>query len=199
MNYLAHAWLSFNKETVLAGNMTSDFIKGKKQYDYPLPIQHGIRLHRFIDEFTDNHAAIKEMKAFFRPAYGLYAGALVDIVCDHFLATDKNEFSSVNELLHFSTNTYQLLEKQMDLLPGHFQQMFVYMKQYDWLSNYRYDWAIKKSFTGLVRRSTYMKEADTAYAIFLEHKEAMRPHYDLFFPLLKKYSLNKLQQLENTD
>lgn len=84
MNYLAHAYLSFNDEPTLVGNMISDYIKGKKKFDYSLPIQQGIQLHRFIDEFTDFHVATKEAKQFFKPSVGLYAGAFVDVVYDHF-------------------------------------------------------------------------------------------------------------------
>jgi acyl carrier protein phosphodiesterase len=35
MNYLAHACLSFGRPDILVGNMISDHIKGKKQFDYP--------------------------------------------------------------------------------------------------------------------------------------------------------------------
>ena len=90
MNYLAHAYLSFDDPEVLAGNMISDFVKGKKKFDYPFRIQQGIMLHRLIDDFTDNHPATKEAKEFFRPDYRLYSGAFVDVVYDHFLAIDEN-------------------------------------------------------------------------------------------------------------
>ena len=53
MNYLAHAYLSFNDQEILTGNMISDFVKGKKKFDYPSRIQAGINLHRLIDNFTD--------------------------------------------------------------------------------------------------------------------------------------------------
>ena len=92
MNYLAHAWLSFGQRDILVGNMISDFVKGKKRFDYSEPVQKGITLHRAIDTFTDEHEATKEAKKFFKPVVGLYAGAFMDIVYDHFLATDENEF-----------------------------------------------------------------------------------------------------------
>ncbi|HEY8657933.1 MAG TPA: hypothetical protein VIL78_02790, partial [Hanamia sp.] len=86
MNYLAHAFLSFNNADILTGNMISDFVKGKAKFDYPGEIQKGIHLHRLIDSFTDSHEVTARAKKFFRPQYRLYSGAFVDIVYDHFLA-----------------------------------------------------------------------------------------------------------------
>jgi len=85
MNYLAHAYLSFGRPGLLAGNMISDFVKGKKKFDYPAEIQNGIALHRFIDSFTDSHSATKEAKVIFRPAYRIYSGAFIDVVYYLFL------------------------------------------------------------------------------------------------------------------
>src|SRR5450432_1241794 len=109
MNYLAHAYLYFNKPEILTGNMISDFVKGKKKFDYSPGIQKGIVLHREIDNFTDTHPATREAKEIFRPHYRLYAGAFIDVVYDHFLATDKNEFTAEGLLL-FSENTYKRME-----------------------------------------------------------------------------------------
>ena len=36
MNFLAHAFLSFNDPDILTGNMISDFVKGKQKFDFPL-------------------------------------------------------------------------------------------------------------------------------------------------------------------
>jgi len=72
--------------------MISDFVKGKQKLDYPLAIQQGITLHRAIDSFTDSHAVTRQAKSFFKEAYGLYAGPLVDVVYDHFLANDPLRF-----------------------------------------------------------------------------------------------------------
>src|SRR5215471_10788786 len=93
MNYLAHAYLSFQQPAILVGNMISDFVKGKKKFDFDDEIQKGIHLHRLIDEFTDEHAVTKEAKQVFKPYVGLYAGAFIDVAYDHFLANDENEFS----------------------------------------------------------------------------------------------------------
>lgn len=195
MNYLAHAYLSFQLPEILVGNMISDYIKGKKQFEYPLPIQKGIKLHRAIDQFTDTHEATQQLKLFFRPQYRLYAGAFADVVYDHFLANDNAAFSSETELKEFTNTTYGILEANTSFFPAPFQKMFPYMKEYDWLYNYRYKWAIEKSFNGLVRRAAYLTESKIAFEVFNEHYEAMQVCYTNFFPSLKKYTEHQLSEL----
>ncbi|MEO6541855.1 MAG: ACP phosphodiesterase [Ferruginibacter sp.] len=198
MNYLAHAYLSFNRPEILAGNMISDHIKGKKQFDYPLPIQKGIRLHRAIDNYTDTHAATQELKSYFRPQYRLYSGAFADVVYDHFLANDIHEFNTEHELKTFAATTYEMLEPYAGLFPLPFQKMFPYMKEYDWLYNYRYTWAIEKSFGGLVKRAAYLTESKIAFEIFNTHYAAMSVCYAAFFPDLKKFTAGHLDELLGT-
>ena len=197
MNYLAHAYLSFNQPEILVGNMISDFIKGKKQFDYPDIVQKGIQLHRAIDTFTDAHAITAELKSFFRPQYRLYSGAFVDVVYDHFLANDTNQFATAALLKDFAANTYRLLEINTLLFPPPFQKMFPYMKTHGWLYNYRLVEMIEKSFEGLVRRATYLKESKIAFGIFTRHYDAMQDGYNNFFPDLKNFTTHQFQQLLN--
>lgn len=199
MNYLAHAYLSFNQPHLLSGNMISDFIKGKKQFDFDPPIQQGIKLHRAIDHFTDTHPLVKEMKLPFKEKYGLYAGAFTDIVCDYFLANDTHEFSTHEQLAAFANETYGSLEDQLHLLPETFQRIFVYMKQYNWLYNYRQATSIQKSFAGIVNRAKYMNDSITAYHIFTENIGYFQPLYNEFFPLLKSHALLTIENLRKND
>ena len=197
MNYLAHARLSFDHPEILVGNMISDFVKGKKQFDYPVMVQKGIRLHRAIDAFTDAHPVTRELRSFFRPNYRLYSGAFADVVYDHFLANDVNEFATENTLKEFTANTYRLLEGNFPLFPAPFQKMFPYMKTYDWLYNYRYTTGIEKSFVGLARRAAYITESKTAFDIFTREYEAMRSCYSAFFLEIKNFTILQFQQLLN--
>ena len=96
VNYLAHAYLSFGIPDVVVGNLISDFIKGKKQLEYPDSIRKGITLHRAIDTFTDTHPVTRHAKSYFRAVYGLYSGALVDVAYDHFLANDPGVFPTTD-------------------------------------------------------------------------------------------------------
>src|SRR5258708_34374465 len=192
MNYLAHAYLSFNEPEILIGNMISDFVKGKQKFTYSPGIQKGIELNREIDKFTDDHPATKAAKLFFKPAYRLYSGAFIDVVYDHFLATDTSEFILITDLEKFASNVYQTLENNFLLLPPVFQKIFPYMKNQNWLSNYQYREGIEKAFWGLVNRAAYMDEYTTAFSIFNKKYYELKKYYEVFFPELKKFAAQKL-------
>jgi acyl carrier protein phosphodiesterase len=198
MNYLAHAYLSFRNEDVLTGNMISDYIKGKKQYEYPKAILAGITLHRAIDEYTDTHDATRKLKEYFRPAYRLYSGAFGDVVYDYFLANDRQQFSSPESLRSFTQETYSSLEQNKSFFPEQFARMFPYMQSDDWLYNYQFDEGIGKSFGGVARRAKYIEETYTAFNIFLTHKKQMQLCYDEFFPAAKSFAAYKMEQLLNS-
>jgi len=195
MNYLAHAYLSFGRPGILVGNMISDHVKGKKKYDYPEQIQQGIAVHREIDRFTDTHPATKEAKEIFRPAYRLYAGSLMDVIYDHFLALDENEFAD-ESLKAFTINTYAMLDQFTDHFPEKFSRMYPYMKTQNWLYNYRYRQGIENSLAGVVRRAKYLEESDTAYLLFNEHYNKLKDLYQLFFPDLKNMTITFLKQFD---
>lgn len=193
MNYLAHAFLSFDDPEILVGNMISDYVKGKKQYDHPETIQKGIRLHRLIDTFTDNHSSTKTAKELLKPAVGAYAGAFIDVVYDHFLAIDKNIYSE-EEWLHFTERTYQSLYKYEAHLPERFANMLPYMSSQNWLYNYRFPWGIEKSFEGVARRAVYLSHNDMAFRLFETHYDSFQEAYDNFFPDVKKLALDFLYE-----
>jgi acyl carrier protein phosphodiesterase len=197
MNYLAHAYLSFNEPEILAGNMISDFVKGKNKFDYSLTIQQGIALHRAIDQFTDFHPVTQEAKSYFKKDYRLYSGAFVDVVFDHFLANDKNEFFNDKELDSFCQSTYHNLQNNSSVFPEKFLQMLPYMKKQNWLFHYGSREGIEKSFGGLVRRAVYLSESAIAFSIFNNYYQELEKCYQLFFPEIKKFSAQYVSELNN--
>jgi acyl carrier protein phosphodiesterase len=195
MNYLAHAYLSFNEPEILVGNMISDFVKGNKKFDYSSGIQKGIQLHRAIDQFTDDHPSTKAAKLYFKPAYRLYAGAFVDVVYDHFLANDINEFHSADSLADFAIQVYYILQSNFFHLPQRFQNLLPYMKSQNWLFNYQYRYGIEKSFGGLVKRAIYLHESATAFAVFNDKYDELKKCYNEFFHDQKEFSSLQLRNL----
>lgn len=196
MNFLAHAFLSFEDEGFLTGNMISDFVKGKKKFDYPVAIQKGIQLHRMIDEFTDFHPVTSKAKKLFSPHYRLYSGPFVDIVYDHFLALDDQLFLKNNGLKNFTQKTYKALNNNASYFPQKFEKMFPYMQSQDWLYEYGFKEGIRKSFGGLVYRAVYLNEYEMAFTIFNENYSQLSEFYSQFFPELKEFAFAKMQELK---
>ena len=194
MNFLAHAYLSFNRADILVGNMISDFVKGRKKLEYPKGIQQGITLHRDIDTFTDNHPATKEARQFLKSAVGLYSGAFVDVSYDHFLANDINEFTEASLFKH-AADTYKVLAAYYHLLPAQFQSMLPYMQSQNWLYNYRTITGTKNSFGGVVRRASYLYSSTEVFDLFEKHYYSIEMCYKAFFPDLKEFSISQLHQL----
>jgi len=194
MNYLAHAYLSFNQPAVLAGNLISDFVKGKKQLLYPEEVRKGIMLHRAIDSFTDEHAATREAKNIFKPHYRLYSAAFIDVSYDHFLANDWQQFTD-DSLSQFSQQVYNSLEDYREVFPEPFRLMYPYMKQQNWLYNYRNRLGIERSFAGVVRRSAHLTDSDTAFKLFEDNYHRLQQYYADFFPALQQYAYSTLQKM----
>lgn len=198
MNFLAHAYLSFNHPTILAGNMISDFVKGSAKFSFSEDIQKGIALHRSIDEFTDNHSAIKEAKQIFRPAYRLYSSPIVDVLLDHYLANDETIFTE-ETLQQFSQTVYTSLEKNSFQLPPNFVGVLFYMKTQNWLFNYRSKPGIERSLKGLVRRASYLSESDTAFRLFLQHYDYLNECYAAFFKDVYSFARQRFEELISTN
>jgi acyl carrier protein phosphodiesterase len=194
MNYLGHAYLSFNSPQILVGNMISDFVKGKEQFMFSGNIQKGIALHRAIDEFTDHHPATQKAMEIFRPYYRLYSAPIMDILFDHFLANDQTFFNEAS-LKEFTQNTYRHLEINSVHLPARFLQVFTYMKTEDWLYNYKYAEGMRKSLYGLVRRANFIKESDTAYKLFLKNHSYLNACYQEFGSDVKQFAKQKFEEL----
>ena len=195
MNFLAHAHLSFHHSELLVGNMISDFVKGKKKFDYAEGIQQGIALHRQIDSFTDEHVATKEAIALLKPAAGRYAGAFVDVAYDHFLANDTNEFTETT-LQQMAEETYDVLDSFQPLLPEKFQRMLPYMRQQNWLYNYSKLSGAKSSFGGVARRAVYFDDFENVFELFQYNYDALQKCYAQFFPDIIKFSFQQIELLK---
>src|SRR5688572_9113390 len=138
----------------MIGNFIADFVKGNKKNDYPDKIRTGIELHRRIDDFTDHHPYTGLSKDRLRPKYGKYAGVIVDIFYDHFLARNFKEYSTV-DLKAYSENTYRVLNKHWDVLPEGVHYFLPFMIERNWLLHYATIEGIERALTGLSNRVSF--------------------------------------------
>jgi len=187
MNFLAHAYLSFHDPSLVIGNMIADFVKGKQLQLYGKEVQRGIQIHRAIDSFTDQHPLTKEARELFRPSIGLYGSVFIDIVYDHFLATDTTRFTE-EQLAQFAQTVYGYIEHTNSELPLVFKEVFHYMRTQNWLFHYRTKEGIYRSFNGITRRAQYLDvPATVPFAVFEHHYAELEAYYTRFFPQLEAH------------
>jgi len=135
MNYLAHLYLSPPDEDAWLGSLLGDFVKGTIGERYAPPVAAAIRLHRRIDSFTDAHAAVQRSRSRISRARRRYAGIMIDMFYDHFLARSWEEFHD-EPLAAFSARVYALLERRRGELPERLQTVAAHMAANDWFGSY---------------------------------------------------------------
>ena len=193
MNFLAHLYLSGEDPKIKTGNFIGDFVKGGNLSDRFEPaIVKGIRLHRKIDEFTDNHLVVLESKKRLRPKYKHYSPVIVDVFYDHFLAVNWTDFSEVS-LTDFALNAYHIIEQYRAIVPEQVNQMMPYMISGNWLVSYAQVDGIHRALSGMSRRTPYESKMDEASHDLRLYYEQFQEEFRLFFPQLRAHVVQWLQ------
>jgi len=136
MNFLAHALLAGSDHELRVGGLMGDFIKGPLPGSLPSSVAAGVALHRRIDGFADAHSAFRRSCSRVGPQRRRYAGVMVDMFYDHFLANHWAKFSD-EPLDAFVATSYRLLSEHDHLLSDRHREMATAMRTNDWLSSYR--------------------------------------------------------------
>ncbi len=186
MNFLAHLYLAKNPQGQI-GNFIADAIKGKQYRHLPLKIQKGIIHHRAIDTYTDQHPIVRRSKQRLNPKYRHFKGVIIDIFYDHFLAKNWHQYSSIS-LEKFSQEHYQLLENNFDILPIKTQHLLPYMKEQNWLYNYRSVKGISQILWGMNKRTKGISQMDLAQEDLKNNYLEFEEDFTQFFKELMQYS-----------
>lgn len=181
MNFLAHLFLSGKEEDVIIGNFVADSVKGNFANRFPEGMERGIRLHREIDSFTDQHPVFRASKARLSPKYRMYSGVIVDLYYDHFLARYWDEYSDEN-LRELVSKTYFLLVRKFHLLPPRSKMILPFMITQNWLVGYRDLHVLKKVFHGMSRRTNHESGMEHAVNDLETHYELYENEFRSFFP-----------------
>ncbi|KAB1070343.1 acyl carrier protein phosphodiesterase [Tamlana sp. s12] len=196
MNYLAHIYLSGENELVTIGNFIADGVKGKKYMQFPKEIQTGILLHRHIDTFTDAHPTVRLSTKRLHKKYGHYSGVIVDILYDHFLAKNWQQYSDT-PLIEYTENFYNALEAHYDILPLNIQKLLPYMLTDNWLLSYASIEGISRVLDGMNRRTKNRSGMNEAVFELQEYYNEFEAEFSSFFDELIRSSKQKLDALNS--
>jgi acyl carrier protein phosphodiesterase len=194
MNFLAHIYLSGDNDLIKIGNFMADGIRGKHFENYPLDIQKGIKLHRFIDTYTDAHLVFRESTKRLHKNYHHYAGVIVDVFYDHFLAKNWSNYSS-ETLVDFTENFYQSLRDNYDFLSERTKGMMPYMIEYNWLVSYQTVEGISRILTQMDGRTKNESKMRFSPNELIEYYTEFEQEFTSFFEDVKIQSQQKLASL----
>lgn len=170
----------------MVGNYIADGVKGDPYKRLPREIALGVKMHRAIDHFMDNHYVTAVGKQRLYPAYGKYAAVIIDIYYDHLLARNWAEYSNI-PLGDFSQHCYNVLSKYQEVFPEKSKRFYFYMVREDILSRYAYMDGIQQALSGMAQRTRFksnMEKATQELKLYLKEYEA---EFNVFFPEIINY------------
>ena len=184
MNFLGHLLVSGNAPLTIVGNFMADAVKGRDLSGWSAGLQTGIRMHRHIDSYTDDHELTLRGRERLRAHCGKYAGVALDVFYDHAIASRWKDLS--DEPLHdFAERMYALLEAHAPLMPERTRRMLPFMVEQDWLTSYAQVSGIARALKGLSMRVPAGKSLLGAEAVLIEHHEEFVEECMLFLPQLQ--------------
>lgn len=197
MNYLAHVFLSGRAPEQMVGGLLGDFAKGSIGERYTPGIRAGIHLHRAIDRYTDAHAIPRASRALVEPGRRRFAGILVDVFYDHFLARHWARFCAT-PLTDYTTQVYAALQRHRAIFPGRLQRILPYMSGDDWLGSYGEIEAVDAALNGIARRFRRFPRARALAGAVTELERnyfSLETHFLAFFPQLVQHARARRAEL----
>jgi len=186
LNYLAHSFLSFQNTDLIIGNFIADSIQGNRFDGLTEGIIKGIKLHRKIDVFTDSHPIFLTSKHRFSKDFDKYSGVLMDIIYDHYLAKNFEQYSSLS-LQNHADGIYDILKNNYDFLPEHAKRFYGYMTERNILFHYSSIEGIQTVLTHLSNRIRNRFELQLAIPILEANYQEIEEEFFIFFKDLQAF------------
>ena len=190
MNFLAHLYLSGNNEEIIVGNFIGDYVKGREYIFYSDEIQKGIMLHRYIDTFTDSHPVTKQSRQRVQYEYHKYAGIIIDIFYDYFLACEWKSFHYM-ELDVYIQSIFEILKKHYYEFPLGIKNWFPNFLKNNWLLSYSSIEGIENILHRMSSRTSLPENTRYAIEILRQDEEALRKEFYEFFDSIRAHILQE--------
>ena len=194
MNFLAHIFLSGDDEMIKIGNFMADNIHGRKPEEFPPLIKKGIYLHRAIDTYTDSHPVFRQSTKRLHPVYHHYAGVIVDIFYDHFLAKNWSRYHE-QPLEAYVADFYRSLQDNYETLSEGTKRITPYMIEHNWLLSYATTSGIGRILTQMDNRTKNKSGMKQSINELNEFYSEFEDEFTLFFESLRAFAKNKLTEL----
>lgn len=186
MNYLAHTYLSPGDPYPLMGNIWGDLLRPKDFPSLHPDLLEGVKLHRIIDAYTDQHGGVNKMLDIMRPYQGKYAPVVVDVLMDHMLSKYWNKFST-KSIETFCKEKYQLVNSHLYLIPERLHPRINRMVGHRWLESCKNKERMQETFLMLSRRASFENNIPNAMQPYEIHEAVMDEMFLSFFEDLRQH------------
>ena len=188
MNWLAHLRLAPDEPLLLLGNLCGDFVRGVDVEALHPELQRGITMHRAIDRFVDAHPVVRAARQRFAPPFRRFAGVLVDVYCDHFLARDWERHGGGGSLRAFLAIVHDELRTHHERLPAALQRVAPRFTADGWLEGYGSIEGIERVLALMARRLARPTPLAVAAAPLREHYDAFAADFAALWPELVAFA-----------
>lgn len=198
MNYLAHIQLAHVSHTSMLGNFLGDFVKGSNLAHLPAALQHGVRLHRAIDTFTDQHDIVRHLKQQFPADIRRMSGVAIDIYFDHLLANSWELYS--RQKMPAVLNDFYVEIAQCDVsLGANFTRVKEGLVKYRWLHEYTHKESVERAFYQIEKRlNDRIKFASASIDYIGSVEKELLTAFMEFYPLLTQHCHTRHSDLRQT-
>jgi acyl carrier protein phosphodiesterase len=187
LNHLAHLFLAPDSELHRVGSLLGDFARGLDSKTLPPAIHEGLRHHRAVDAFTDQHPDVLASKRLFSSQRRRFAGVALDILYDHYLLRNWHRFSSV-AVDDFIDQVYAELQDHREAMPERMQTVTGQIVRYDWFRSYRDMDNIGFALDRVANRIRFRHAFHGIIEEIQVHDQALEAHFLAFFPDLLERS-----------
>lgn len=171
-----------------------DTLHGHKPEEFPDDIRKGILLHRAIDSFTDSHPVFRQSTKRLHPAYHHYAGVIVDIFYDHFLAKNWAKYHDMS-LEDFAAHFYRLLEQNTGVITERTKNIMPHMIAHNWLASYATIDGIARILAQMDHRTKYKSGMGNSVKELQEFYTEFEEEFTLFFEDVQAFAKDKIAEL----
>jgi len=187
MNHLAHTFLAPDSPEARVGSILGDFCRGVRLAELPEPVLLGVRHHRAVDAFTDQHPDVLASKQLFSSQRRRFAGVALDLLYDHYLLRHWHRFSHTDHH-RFVRGVYRELASHEDIMPASMVKVTRRMVQHDWFGAYEDFENIGYALDRVASRIRFANQFAGIIEEIRANDEQLEARFLQFFPELLKFA-----------
>lgn len=186
MNLLGHLYLSQNESAeARLFNLLGDRYKGNRFESLSIEAQKGIRMHRAIDHFMDNHFAVVDLRKQLSGNLPKVAGIALDIFFDYILASQWSDYHHEN-LGDFLDSFFQSIEQQTVFVPDAYAPWIENLQAHKYIHRYNHFESVVAISEHLHRKLNFKTEINTAPIIFSTFESRIREVFEEYITDARK-------------